>query len=159
MWSFSFHREVLYHPVMKTLLLSLSVLPMGIFLSSEVKVIFIAVCSQWCFFPVLRKSVIIDDRKVYLVFKEMGHLQLSNHMVQNRHTGKQMTHWDMLNKENSNLVAFFNMSQSVICSPVWRFLYHVIAQLQKAHWVLFGWESERGKLGIKQRDEGKISNL
>ena len=121
MWSFSFHREVLYHPVMKTLLLSLSVLPMGIFLSSEVKVIFIAVCSQWCFFPVLRKSVIIDDRKVYLVFKEMGHLQLSNHVAQNRLTGKQMTHWDMLNKENSNLVAFFNMSQCVICPPVWQF--------------------------------------
>ena len=61
MWSFSFHREVWYHPVMKTLLLSLSVLPMGIFLSSEVNVIFIGVWSQWCFFPVLRKWVIIDD--------------------------------------------------------------------------------------------------
>ena len=34
---------------------------------------------------------------------------------------RQMTHWDMLNKENSNLVAFFNMSQCIICSPVWRF--------------------------------------
>ena len=31
-----------------------------------------------------------------------------------------MTHWNMLNKENSNLVALFNMSQCVICSPVWR---------------------------------------
>lgn len=72
MWSFSFLREVLYHPVMKILLLSLSVLPMGIFLSSEVKVIFIAVCSQWCFFLVLRKSVSVDDRKyVYLVSKEI----------------------------------------------------------------------------------------
>ena len=30
----------------------------------------------------------------------MGLLQLSNHVVQNRHTGEQMTHWDMLNKEN-----------------------------------------------------------
>ena len=27
----------------------------------------------------------------------------------------------MLNKENSNLVALFNMPQCVICSPVWRF--------------------------------------
>ena len=52
----------------------------------------------------------------------MGLLQLSNHVVQNRHTGEQMTHWDMLKKENSNLVAFFNMSQCVICSPVWRFV-------------------------------------
>ena len=33
----------------------------------------------------------------------MGLLPLSNHVVQ-----EQMTHWDMLNKENSNLVAFFN---------------------------------------------------
>ena len=41
----------------------------------------------------------------------MDLLQLSNHMVQNRYTGEQMMHWDMLSKENSNLVAFFNMSQ------------------------------------------------
>ena len=34
----------------------------------------------------------------------MGLLQLSNHTVQNRQTGEQMPHWDMLNKENSNLV-------------------------------------------------------
>jgi len=27
----------------------------------------------------------------------------------------------MLNKENSNLVALFNMSQCVICPRVWRF--------------------------------------
>ena len=47
----------------------------------------------------------------------MGPLQLSDHVVQNRRTGEQMTHGDMLNKENSNLVALFNC---VICSPVWR---------------------------------------
>ena len=46
-----------------------------------------------------------------------------------------MTHWDMLNKENSNIVALFNLYQCVICSPVWRFLYNVIAQLQKSHCV------------------------
>ena len=40
----------------------------------------------------------------------------------NRQTGEQMTHGDMLNKENSNLVALFNMSQCVICSPVWQFV-------------------------------------
>ena len=28
----------------------------------------------------------------------------------------------MLNKENPNLVALFNMPQCVICSPVWRFV-------------------------------------
>ena len=53
----------------------------------------------------------------------------------NRQTGEQMTHWDMLNKENSNIVALFNLYQCVICSPVWRFLYNVIAQLQKSHCV------------------------
>ena len=37
----------------------------------------------------------------------MGLLQLSNHVVQNRHTGEQMTHWDVLNEENSNSVASF----------------------------------------------------
>ena len=61
-----------------------------------------------------------------IIPKAMDLLQLTNHVVQNRHTGEQMTHWDMLNKENSNLVAFFNMSQCVI-------LYYPIAQLQKAH--------------------------
>ena len=45
----------------------------------------------------------------------MGPLQLSGHVVLNRQTGKQMMHGDMLNKENSNLVALFNMSQCVIC--------------------------------------------
>ena len=49
----------------------------------------------------------------------MGPLQLSDHVVQNHQTGEQMTHWDMLNIENSNWVALFNMSQCVICSPVW----------------------------------------
>ena len=37
----------------------------------------------------------------------MGLLQLSNHVVQNRLTGEQMTHWDVLNEENSNSVASF----------------------------------------------------
>ena len=46
-----------------------------------------------------------------------------------------MTPWDMLNKEKSNMVALFNMSQCVACSPVWN-LYHVIAQLQRAHLTL-----------------------
>ena len=51
----------------------------------------------------------------------MGPLQLSNHVVQNRQIGEHMTHWAILNKDNSNLVALFNMPQCVICSPVWRF--------------------------------------
>ena len=53
---------------------------------------------------------------------QMGPLQLSDHVVlKNRRTGEQMTHWDMLNKENSNLVALLNLSQCVFCSPVCRF--------------------------------------
>lgn len=48
----------------------------------------------------------------------MGLLQLSDHVVPNRQRGEQMTHWDMLNKENSNMMALFNMSPCVICSPV-----------------------------------------
>ena len=51
----------------------------------------------------------------------MGFLQLSDHVLQNRQTGEQKTHWDILNKENSNMVALFNMSQCVICSSVRRF--------------------------------------
>ena len=42
-----------------------------------------------------------------------------------------MMHWDMLNKATKFEFSLFNMSQCVICSPVWRFLYHVIAKLQR----------------------------
>ena len=35
----------------------------------------------------------------------MGPLQLSGSRGSTRQTGEQMMHWDMLNKENSNLVA------------------------------------------------------
>ena len=54
-------------------------------------------------------------------FDTMGPWQLSDHVLQYRQTGEQMTPWDMLNKENSNLVTLLNMAQCVICSPVWRF--------------------------------------
>ena len=49
----------------------------------------------------------------------MGHLQLSDHIVQNRQAGEQMMHWDMLNEEN--LIPLFNMPQCVMFSPVWQF--------------------------------------
>ena len=57
----------------------------------------------------------------------MDLLHLSNHAAQNRHTGEQMTHWDMLEKATKFELSLFNMSQCVICSPVWQFLHHVIA--------------------------------
>ena len=59
----------------------------------------------------------------------MGLLQRSNHLVQNRQTGEQMRHWDMLNKENSNFVAFF---KHVSVRHLFSSLYHVIAQMQMA---------------------------
>ena len=34
----------------------------------------------------------------------MGLLQLSNHVVQNRHTGEQMTHWDIFKKDRKSVV-------------------------------------------------------
>ena len=66
---------------------------------------------------------------------------MSNHVAQNRHTGEQMTHWDILNKENSNLLAFFNMSQCVICSPVWRFCTTCLVRCKRpiarnCHWFI-----------------------
>ena len=41
----------------------------------------------------------------------MALLQLSNHVVQNRHTGEQMTHWDMLKKATKFEFSLFNMFQ------------------------------------------------
>ena len=58
---------------------------------------------------------------VCTLFPWTGLLQLSDQVVQNQQSGGQMTYWDMLNKETSNLVALFNMFQCIICSPVWRF--------------------------------------
>jgi len=49
----------------------------------------------------------------------MGFLQLSNHVVQNHHTGEQMTHWDTLKKATKFESSLFNMFQCIICSPVW----------------------------------------
>ena len=43
-----------------------------------------------------------------------------------------MKHWDMLNKENSNLAALFKMSQYVIALQ-FSVLYHVIAQQQMTY--------------------------
>ena len=49
----------------------------------------------------------------------MGPLQLSDHMVQNCLTGEQFTQWHMLNNATKFQFSLFNMSQCVICSPVW----------------------------------------
>jgi len=66
--------------------------------------------------------------------KGMSPLQLTNLVMQNRLTGEQMTHWDMVNKATKlNFFPYLNSFQCVICSPVRRFLYLVIAHLQRAH--------------------------
>ena len=52
----------------------------------------------------------------------MSSLQLNDHVVQNRQTGEQMTHWDIVNKATQFEFSMFNTSQCVICSPVWRFV-------------------------------------
>ena len=56
-----------------------------------------------------------------IITSGMGSLQLSDHVVQNRQTSEQMTHWDMLNKTTKFEFSLFNMAQCFICSPVWRF--------------------------------------
>ena len=52
----------------------------------------------------------------------MGPLQLSDHLVQNRQTGEQMTHWDMLNKATKFECSLFSMSQCVNSSSVCDFV-------------------------------------
>ena len=61
------------------------------------------------------KLAVIGSNQERLWFEcqqPMGPLQLSNHVVQNRQSGDQMMHWDMLNKEKSNLMAFFNLTSA-----------------------------------------------
>ena len=64
----------------------------------------------------------------------MGPLQLSDHVVQNRQTGEQMTHWVMLNKENSNLLALFKHVPVCHLLSGLAILHHVIAKLQRAYY-------------------------
>ena len=47
--------------------------------------------------------------------------------------GSKMAHWDMLKKATKFEFSLFDMSQCVICSLVWQFSYHMIAQLQMTH--------------------------
>ena len=95
----------------------------------------------WIYFPFEshRKTTVLvtEGPAIDLVDSGNGPLAAERSRGSNRQTGELMTLWDMLNKENSNLEAFFNMSQCITCSPVWRFLYHVIVQLQRAHWFVF----------------------
>ena len=46
----------------------------------------------------------------------MGHLQLSDYAVQDRQTGEQMMHWDILNKATKFEFSLFNMPQRTIYS-------------------------------------------
>ena len=60
--------------------------------------------------------------------------KLSNHVVQNCQTGEKVMGWDILNKENSNLLALNVPGCHFL--PILAILYHVIAQEQKAHLCL-----------------------
>ena len=54
----------------------------------------------------------------------IGSLQLAIHVVQNRRSGEQKSHWAKTNKENYHLklcMSFFVLSQCDFCSPAWRF--------------------------------------
>ena len=79
------------------------------------------------------KCRLIDERAVIL--------QHNGPFAAERPCGTKSPNWranDALGhveRRKFNLVAFFNMSLFIICSPVSRFLYHVIAQLQKANCV------------------------
>ena len=61
----------------------------------------------------------------------MGLLQLSNQVVQNRHTGEQMTHWDMFKKSHQIWIFFVEHVPVRHLLSSMAILYHVIAQLQK----------------------------
>ena len=86
----------------------------------------------------------------------MGPLQLSDHVVQNRQTGEQMTHWAMLNKENSDLVALLNMSQTCpmsLSSQHWKHFIHnhhltvkttTAVNSQSSAWHYEGWQRRGG---------------
>ena len=54
----------------------------------------------------------------------MSLLRLSDHEVQTRQTGEQMTHWDMLNKATKFKLSLFNMSQCVIAHLFAEFVPH-----------------------------------
>ena len=56
----------------------------------------------------------------------IGPLQFTITWYKNRHAGEQTTHWDIQNKRILSKVALFWMSQGAVCSPAWRFSYHVI---------------------------------
>lgn len=65
--------------------------------------------------------------------KDMNPLQLTNLVMQNCLTVEQTMHWDMVNKATKfEFFPCLNSSQCIICSPVRRFLYLVIAHLQRA---------------------------
>ena len=71
------------------------------------------------------------------VISPIGPLQLTITWYKNRHVGEQTAHWDLQNKRILSKVALFWLSQWAVCSPAWRFLYHVHdRKLQRAHCVL-----------------------
>ena len=60
------------------------------------------------------------------VVEEMGPLQFTITWYKNCHAGEKTAQWDNQNKATSLNILLFWMSHWVVCSPAWRFLYHVI---------------------------------
>ena len=58
-------------------------------------------------------------------------LQFTITWYKNRHAGEQTAHWDIQNKRILSKVALFWLSQWAVCSPAWRFLYHVIVNCKE----------------------------
>ena len=63
----------------------------------------------------------------------MGPLQDSDHMVQIRHTGTQIAHWDTLKQRKVRLTSFVLDVPVRNLRPNMADLYHVITILQTAH--------------------------
>ena len=84
----------------------------------------------------------------------IGTLQLSIHVVQNRHVGTQMSHWDKTNKENYHLklcMPFVCLAPVRLLRPNMAVLYHVNGKLQRAYSRL------RCPLGVQNKDIGSTS--
>ena len=81
----------------------------------------------------------------------IGPLQLSIHVVRNRHVGTQMSHWDKTNKGNYHLklcMPFVGLAPVRLLRPNMAVLYHVNGKLQRAY------SRPRCPLGVQNKDIG-----
>ena len=70
------------------------------------------------------------------LFRAIGPLQVSIHVVQNRHIRTQTSHWDKTNKLNYHLklcMPFVSLAPMRLLRPNMPVLYHVDGNLQRAN--------------------------